>query len=167
MIGFVNGTRGDVWLLLLVMAACGPTEEVGSACRGFGDRQMIRGAEYRPCAAEIMAALDSVRTHLDGYMAGENTARERAERKFRRLRELLRQTAIERDYRSVEPGTVVVRWPEGATREFNSAVLEGSVMYGAALAQTRVEDVGSGTRGNFEQGVKAHGRARRFFEQMR
>lgn len=151
----------------LLLPACSGTQEGSSACEGFADREMgITGAEYRSCAGEIVVALDSLRPHLEAYMHGDDEARERARPHYRKLRGLIRQIGIEDDYRSLEAGTVTVKWPDGEVRAFNSAVFQASVMYTAALASGGADKVGAGTRDNLQQGVKAHVDARRFHGQI-
>ena len=78
---------------------------------------------------------------------------------FRELRTLLAETGIESDYRSMRSSTVIVKWPDGATRTFNSAALNAAVQYGAVLAFPD-EDA-------FRQGVKTHDEARRAYNQIR
>lgn len=151
----------------LVALTCGGARGESGACEGFADREIgIKGAKYRPCAGEIMATLDSLRPHLNAYTRGDDTARGRARPHYRRLRGLIRQIGIENDYRSLEAGTVGVKWPDREVQAFNRAAFQASVMYSAALAARKTDQVGAGTRDNFQQGVKAHEDAKRFYLQI-
>lgn len=146
------------------MAACAIGEP--SACEGFADRELgITGQEYRPCAGEILAALDALRPRLQALVAGDSVApgdsaeHDETRSGYRDLRDLLGETGIEGDYRSMESSTVIVKWPDGATREFNSAAFEAVVQYGAVLAYPNDD--------NLRQGVDAHERARRAYGRIR
>ncbi len=126
----------------------------------------IKGAEYRPCAGEIVATLDSLRPHLDAYTRGDDAARGRARPHYRRLRGLIREIGIENDYRSLEAGTVEVKWPDREVQAFNRAAFQASVMYSGVLAARKADELSVGTGDNFQQGVKAHEDARRFYVQI-
>lgn len=144
--------------LVLLLAACGGREP--GACDGFADRELgITGEEYRPCALAILARLDSLRPRLQALVAGDVATSKEARAHFRELRTLLAETGIESDYRSMRSSTVIVKWPDGATRTFNSAALNAAVQYGAVLAFPD-EDA-------FRQGVKTHDEARRAYNQIR
>ena len=140
------------------MAACAGGEP--SACEGFADRELgITGEEYRPCAGEILAALDALQPRLQAVVAGDSAAPDETRSGYRELRDLLGETGIESDYRSMESSTVIVKWPDGAAREFNSAAFEAVVQYGAVLAYPNDD--------NLRQGVDAHERARRAYGRIR
>jgi hypothetical protein len=152
----LNGTfLGTMSLSLLACASGEP-----STCDGFDDRQLgITGEEYRPCAGEILATLDSLEPQLQALVAGGDAAPdEDARDHYRALKEHLRRTGIEADYRSFESSTVIVKWPDGATRQFNRAAFEAAVQYGAVLAYPNDDNLG--------QGVKAHEEARRAYGQI-
>lgn len=144
--------------LVLLLAACGGREP--GACDGFADRELgITGEEYRPCALAILARLDSLRPRLQALVAGDVATNKEARAHFRELRTLLAETGIESDYRSMRSSTIIVKWPDGATRTFNSAALNAAVQYGAVLAFPD-EDA-------FRQGVKTHDEARRAYNHIR
>ena len=63
------------------------------------------------------------------------------------------------DYRSMRSSTVIVKWPEASTREFNSAAFAATVQYGAVLAHPNDD--------NLRQAVEAHEDARSAFARMR
>ena len=58
----------------------------------------------------------------------------------------------------MQSSTVIVKWPEGSTREFNGAAFDATLQYGAVLAHPN-ED-------NLRQGVQAHEAARRAYARM-
>ncbi len=147
--------------LALFLLACRGEPAEQSACQGFADRKLgITGAEYQPCATQILAALDSLQPHLQAMIDADadGPGRDAARQAYGRLRALVRQTGIEDDYRSFRPGTVIVKWPDGEVAAFNSAVFEAMVQYMAVLGHPN-ED-------NFGQGKRAHEEARRYYRQI-
>jgi hypothetical protein len=145
---------------LLLVCACRTAEP--TVCDGFADRKLaITGAEYRSCAGEILAALDSIEPPLRVIVSEKANDDERAaaRRAYGRLRLLIRQTGIESDYRSMRPGTVIMKWPEGPVSAFNQAAFQATVQYMAVLSYPNAD--------NFGQGVKAHEEARRFYRGVR
>lgn len=144
---------------LLATSACGgePT-----ACDGFDERTLgITASEYRACAGEILVALDEIEAPLRAIVAGTATDDQRSAARgaYRKLRTRIQRTGIEADYRSMQPGTAIVKWPSGAVSDFNSAAFTASVQYGAVLAYPSAD--------NFGQGVRAHEQARRYHRAMR
>lgn len=140
------------------MTACGSGSR--NACETFADRDLgITGAEYRPCAEAILAALDSIRPELEALVAGDRAGTGEASSRYRSLRSLVEGTGIFKDYRSMRSSTVIVKWPEASTREFNSAAFTATVQYGAVLAHPNDD--------NLRQGFEAHEVARRAYAQMR
>ena len=149
-------------LLILPLAACARGEAARSACDGFADRKLgVSGREYRPCAGEILAALDAVRPPLRAVVNGKATDDERAAAKseYRQLRALISKTGIESDYRSMQPGTVITKWPDNSVSGFNNAAFNAMVQYMAVLAHPNAD--------NFAQGVRAHDDARRYYAGIR
>jgi hypothetical protein len=145
-------------LLILLVAACGGREP--GPCDGFADRELgITGEEYRPCAADILAALDSVRPRLQALVAGDEAAGEEARPYYREIRAMFDDTGILSDYRSMQSSTVIVKWPEAPLRAFNSAAFDAAVQYGAVLAFPNDD--------NYQQAVRAHEEARRAYSQIR
>jgi hypothetical protein len=145
-------------LLILLVAACGGREP--GPCDGFADRELgITGEEYRPCATDILAALDSLRPRLQTLVAGDEAAEREARSHYRTLRALVNETGIHGDYLSMRSSTVIVKWPEVSTRAFNSAAFDASGQYGSVLAYPNDD--------NFQQGVRAHEEARRAYSQIR
>jgi hypothetical protein len=148
-------------LLAVFLLACRSEPAEPSACQGFADRELgIKGAEYRPCATQLLAALDSLEPHLRSIVSDspDEIERDAASSAYKTLRTLVRQTGIEDDYRSMRPGTVIVKWPDGDVSAFNSAVFKAMVQYMAVLAHPN-ED-------NFGQGKKAHEEARNYYRQI-
>jgi hypothetical protein len=140
------------------MTACGS----GSAdvCDAFANRDLgITGGEYRPCAGAILAELDSIRPKLEALAAGDAARAEGASSRYRALRALVEDTGIFEDYRSTKSSTVIVKWPEAPTREFNSAAFTATVQYGAVLAHPNDD--------NLRQGIEAHEDARSAYARMR
>ena len=121
----------------------------------------ITAAEYRNCAGEILATLDALQTPLQAIVSeeGSDGDRDAARQAYRGLRNLIRQTGIEDDYRSMQPGTVVVKWPNGNVSAFNSAAFKATVQYMAVLSYPNTD--------NFAQGVQAHEEARRYYSRIR
>ena len=153
-------TRGIALLaVLVVIPGCGTDEP--TVCEGFADRKLaITGAEYRGCAGKILEALDSIEPPLRAIVAerANDEDRNTARRAYRTLRTLIRQTGVEDDYRSMRPGTVIMKWPNGPVSSFNSSAVSASVQYMAVLAFPN--------RDNFAQGVKAHEDARRSYNRI-
>ncbi len=157
-------TRRIPFLSFLLLACSGDLSQP-SACKGFADRELgITAEEYRPCAGQILAALDSLQPHLEALVAGDAEAREPARSAFRKLRELVRETGIEEDYLSLRPGTIVVKWPDGDVAAFNSAIFEATVQYMAVVSHPA--SLGNPNEGNFSTGKKAHEGARRFYRRI-
>jgi hypothetical protein len=153
--------HGLLAVILLTLSACA-TGEAKSTCQGFADRKLgVTGQEYRPCAGEILAALDGMRPPLRAMVAGKATDAERtaARTEYRRLKALIRQTGLEKDYQSLQPGTVITKWPDDAVGGFNSAAFKAMVQYMAVLAHPNAD--------NFGQGLRAHDDARRFYAAIR
>ncbi|HET6362093.1 MAG TPA: hypothetical protein VFH11_08550 [Gemmatimonadota bacterium] len=145
-------------LPLVVMTACGRISS--DVCETFADRDLgITGAEYRPCAGAILVELDSIQPKLEALVAGDRRQARGASSSYRALRSLVEDTGIFEDYRSMRPSTVIVKWPEASTREFNSAAFDATNQYGAVLAHPN-ED-------NLRQGVEAHEVARRAYARIR
>jgi len=145
--------------LLLAVGSCSTAER--TACDGFADRKLaISGAEYRGCAGEILAALDTVEPLLRATLSGtaNNEERDAARREYRKLRTLIRRTGIEADYWS-RPGTEVLKWPGGPVSEFNFAAFQAAAQFGAVLDYPNAD--------NFGQGVRTHQDARRCYRNIR
>lgn len=146
--------------LLLVLGGCGLAKS--TACDGFADRKLaVTASEYRACAGEIIAALDAMEPPLRAIVADKATSEERdaARRAHEELRTRIRRTGIEADYRSMRPGTVILKWPYGPVSAFNSAAFTATVQYAAVLAYPNAD--------NFGQGVRAHEDARRHYRAIR
>jgi hypothetical protein len=139
---------------------CGTSEP--TACDSFADRKLgITGAEYRDCAGEILAALDALEPPLRVIVSerAKDEERHAAREAYRKLRRLLRATGLEADYRSMRPGTVTMKWPQGPVSAFNHAAFDATVQYMAVLSHPNAD--------NFGQGVRAHEHARRYYREMR
>ena len=142
----------------MLVVACGGGEP--GACDGFSDRELgIKGEEYRPCATEILSALDSLRPKLQELVEGDESVGPDARSRYRELRAMIDATGIPNDFRSMESSTVIVKWPEASMRAFNSAAFAAAVQYSAVLAYPNDD--------NLRQGVQAHEEARRAYGQIR
>ena len=140
------------------MTACGRGSP--DFCEAFADRELgITGAEYRPCAGAILGELDSIRPKVEALAAGDAARAEGASSRYRALRAMVEDTGIFDDYRSMQSSTVIVKWPEAPTREFNSAAFMATVQYGAVLAHPNDD--------NLRQGIEAHEVAQRAYARMR
>ena len=140
------------------MTACAGGSQ--NVCETFADRDLgITTAEYRPCAGAILAELDSIRPKLEALAWGDRAGTEEASSSYRSLRSLIEDTGIFDDYRSTRSSTVIVKWPEASTREFNSAAFTATIQYRAVLAHPNDD--------NLRQGVEAHEMARRAYARMR
>ena len=129
-----------------------------TACDGFADRKLaISAAGDRGCAGEILLALDVLKSPLRAMVAKTATDddRDAARGAYEKLRMRIRRTGIEADYRSMRPGTGIVKWPSGAVSAFNSAAFTASVQDPAVQAYPNAD--------NFAQGVRAHEDARRYY----
>lgn len=155
----VTTFRLAVLALPLAAAACASEP---TACDGFADRKLaISAADYRACAGEIMEALDAVEPPLRAIVAGKASPDERdaCRSAQEKLRTRIRRTGIEDDYRSMRPGTVIVKWPDSDVSAFNRAAFNASIQYAAVLAYPNAD--------NFGQGVRAHEEARRYYRAIR
>ena len=145
-------------LALVSLAACGSGES--TACDGFAERNLaIVSSEYRPCAGEILAELDALRPLLEELVAEGTTDAAAARGHYESLEDRVDATGIMDDYRSMRPSTVVVKWPETSTREFNQAAFDAMVRYQAVLAFPSEDVLG--------QGIRAHDQARRAYAGIR
>ena len=155
-------TRRFTLVVLPLLAACGCAPAEPSPCQGFADRKLgITGAEYRPCAEKIMAALDALQPPLQAIVSDKAKGNERddARQAFGTLRRLVRQTGVESDYRSMKPGTVITKWADSDVSAFNFATFTAMVQYMAVLAYPN--------RDNMSQGVRAHDQARHYYARIR
>jgi hypothetical protein len=152
--------RFGLLLVLLLVSGCSTGEP--TACDGFADRKLaITGAEYRACAGEILAALDAIEPPLRAIVSErvKGDERDAARQAYSKLRTLIRRTGIEADYRSMRPGTVIIKWPDGPVSAFNQAAFTATVQYMAVLSYPNSD--------NFGQGVRAHDEARRYYNRIR
>ena len=157
-----NVVRPRVALLALALTSGACVDAEPTACDGFADRKLAIGAqEYRACATEIMDALDALEKPLRAIVANKASSDQRDEcrRAYEKLRLRIRRTGIEDDYRSMRPGTVIVKWSNGSVSSFNSAAFQALVQYGAVRAYPNSD--------NFAQGVRAHEEARRHYRAIR
>lgn len=142
----------------MLVVACGGGEP--GACDGFSERELgIKGEEYRPCATQILSALDSLRPKLQELVEGDESVGSDARSRYRELRAMIDATGTPNDFRSMESSTVIVKWPEASMRAFNSAAFAATVQYSAVLAYPNDD--------NLRQGVQAHEEARRAYGQIR
>ena len=143
---------------LAFLAACGGSES--TACDGFDERDLaVLSTEYRSCAGEILAELDALRPLLEEIVAGDDANAAAARRHYDSLEDRVDATGIMDDYRSMRPSTVVVKWPEASTRDFNQAAFDAMVRYEAVLAFPSEDVLG--------QGIRSHDQARRAYDGMR
>ncbi|HEU4464681.1 MAG TPA: hypothetical protein VFS53_06525 [Gemmatimonadota bacterium] len=146
-------------LPMVFLAACGGAGE-STACDGFAERNLaIVSSEYRPCAGEILAELDALRPLLEELVAEGTTDAAEARSHYESLEDRVDATGIMDDYRSMRPSTVVVKWPENSTREFNQAAFDAMVRYESVLAFPS-EDV-------LRQGIRSHEQARQAYGALR
>jgi hypothetical protein len=153
-------------LSFALLAACGAdasaeaSAAAASACEPIREQQLaIRAAEYRPCAAEILASLDTLRVHVQAMVRGDESARERARASERRFSALIRTVGFEREFRSSNPHRKTERWPDMATRAFNSAVFAAQGQYRGAIELPNQDMLGRASR--------EHDRARQAYAQIR
>lgn len=143
-----------------LLVACGDLGGEPSACDAIGERKMgITAGEYRPCAGEILAALDRLQPSVEAVLARDDAARAEAERVLGELRGLIRKTGFKADALSTRPGRMVERWPVGLVRGFNQSVFDATVHYAAVLHHPDDEQ--------FEEGVKSHDDATSFYDKIR
>jgi hypothetical protein len=144
--------------LFSLLAGCGNATEK-SACDGLADRSLgITREEYRPCAGEIMAVLDTLGPQVEAVLEGDTAALPQARASSRRLASLVRRTGIESDYTSMRPGTEVERWPENDLRAFNSYMYDAYFNYRTFLVDR--------TRERFDEGRKHHERASSLYRSL-
>jgi len=131
-----------------------------SACDGLDERRMaITREEFTPCAAEMLAALDRARPAIERLLAGDDEARAAGREALRALRGLVQKSGVEADARSVRPGELIVRWPDGRMRVFNYSVYQALVLYGAVLQYPNND--------NFRDAVEAQNDAAESFRTFR
>lgn len=130
-----------------------------TACDGLEERRLdITPEEYRPCAGEIIATLDSLQRHLERLIVdGDSRARSEAERAHAHLRLLLDKVGLRAEtFRELRgEGRTVERWPDATLRRFNEAISDAASKYTSTLRHPN--------RGNLEEGTRSHERARREF----
>lgn len=146
-----------------VLVGCGPASD-DSACRGLAERTVaITRAEYAPCAAEMLAALDTLERQLDRTVrARDSTALRSARRTYRHLQRLIRQVDFHGDARREVrqgAGRTVERWPEANVRAFNGALITATAQYGAIVDHPNPD--------NLEEGSRHHRTARDAFARLR
>lgn len=121
----------------------------------------ITREEYLPCAGEMMTALDTLRQQLEAVVNGDTTALNAARNTSRELRARIRAAGIEADYRSMRPGIVVERWPDGDVRAFNSYAFDAAFNYSTFIASRS-----DPTAFRFEEGRKSHEGAREAYRRL-
>ena len=143
---------------ILPLIGCEPPKK--SACDGFSEKKFaITREEYRPCAREIMAALDKVRTNLDKGLSGDKEALSRARSSLGELDTLLSKTGLHTGvltfpsmFQSSE------RWSEGALNELNAYIAVATILYRQCLARPNQLE--------FERGVEAHEKALQVYRSL-
>lgn len=149
-----------VLLCILPFTSCEPSKK--SACDGFSERTFaITREEYRPCADEIMEALDKVRTHLKAGLAGDKTALSQARDASRELEALLFKTGIKTDVWSVNRprSKVDERWPDSTVREMNELIELAGSMYRQCLSRPNQLE--------FDRGEEAHEKVLGIYRSLR
>ena len=147
----------------LLALACTPSPPVETACDGIADRELgITSAEYAPCAAELLATLDSLESHLQRIVVrGDSTADSGARAAYERLRLLMQRVGFQADIRreTVGPGQRIERWPDAAMRQFNTEVGTAAAQYMSALNYPN--------DGNLQEGSRRHELARQAYSRFR
>jgi methylthioribose-1-phosphate isomerase len=143
-----------VFASLSVSLACVESTVEQTSCRGLSEKTVgITGEEFRPCATEIMAALDTLQRQLRHMSQGDSTARPQARETSRRLSRLIRQVDAK------EPAAIAkLRWSEEATRSFYSYARVAAQNYSGTLK--RWDD------GSFREGSRLHAKARSSYQQI-
>lgn len=135
--------------------ACVGSAGEQTACSRLADRKIgITGEEFRPCATEIMAALDTLQRQLRHMSQGDSTARPQAREANRRLGRLLRQVDVKQPVALAK-----LRWPGQATGSFYSYARVAAQNYSGTLR--RWDD------GSFREGSRLHAKARSSYQQIR
>ncbi len=157
----VSLVRGGLPLLLalFLVDACASADP--TPCDGFADRKLgVTGTEYRACAGEILAALDALEPPLRAIVheKASQDRKEKARQAYGRLRLLIRRTGMERDFWG-DSGTIAMKWPNSAVREFNAAAFHACAQYGSALGYPNEDNLG--------QASQFHDDARRYYDAIR
>lgn len=131
-----------------------------SACDALAERKFgISREEYRPCAREIMEALDKVRTNLDKGLSGEKAALSRASSALGELDTLLSKVGLRAGIltisSTVQPGE---KWSEGALNDLNTYVVLATLLYRQCLSRPNQLE--------FERGVEAHDKALQVYRSL-
>jgi hypothetical protein len=136
-----------------------------TACDGIAEKKVgISRAEYAPCAAEILATLDTLRGHLQELvLRGDTTASVQANASYKRLRLLMKRVGLDadirREAREGTPAPTIERWPVGGMRVFNVEVSVAAAQYMSALRRPNP--------GNLEEGQRRHALARQAYGRFR
>lgn len=145
-------------------AGCAGGAGASTPCDGIDERRFgITREEYGPCAAAILAALDTVEAQLRRVVSGDSTALPEARTSLRRLRGLTSRVDFGADARSEVrrqgvSGTIE-RWPNGAMRAFNAAVIGAEAYFRSTLAYPSADQLQQGMR-HHADARQAHGRFR-------
>ncbi len=146
---------GVVLACSVLSLACLGSAAEQTACRGLSEKTVgITGEEFRPCATEIIAALDTLQRQLRHMSQGDSTARPQARETSRTLNRLLRQVDAK------QPAALAkLRWPDQATGSFYSYARVAAQNYSGTLR--RWDD------GSFREGSRLHAKARGSYQQIR
>lgn len=146
-------------LCILPLIGCEPPKK--SACDGFSEKKFaITWEEYRPCAREIMAALDKVRANLDRGLSGDKEAMSRARSAQGELDTLLSKTGLHTGVLTfpsmLQPGE---KWSEGALNDLNAYIALATMLYRQCLSRPNQLE--------FERGVEVHEKALQIYHSLR
>jgi hypothetical protein len=139
------------------LIGCEPSKK--SACDGFSEKKFaITRQEYRPCAGEIMEALDEVHTNLDKGLSGDKEALARARSALGELDMLLSKTGLHAGILTSSIPQSDERWSEGDLKELNSYITLATLLYRQCLSRPNQLE--------FERGVEAHDKARQIYNSL-
>src|SRR5262245_38728606 len=156
--------------LAFLLPGCGVSGSEPGACDRIADKRVwVSRSEYLPCAAEILAAMDSLRPLLDAVDRGDAGARSEAQRQYRQLDTLMRKAGFlspeELQMREAR-GQATYRWfipnekvvDGGQAVDDLNRVLSTARQFLAPEIRTLVER---------NQGRSAHDRAKALFAEIR
>jgi hypothetical protein len=147
-------------VLLLTMSCSGCEPSKKSACDGFSEKTFaITTEEYRPCAGEIMNALNEVRTQLRSMLRGDKEALSKAQGAIRELDTLLSKTDLRVGILTVSKPQSSERWSEYSLIKMNEFIQLATILYKQCLMRPNQLE--------FDRGEEAHEKALNIYRSLR
>jgi hypothetical protein len=144
--------RLSVLLLWAVLPSGCDAPNNSKPCKGLVYKEYgLSQEEYQPCAAAMVAALDSTEQHLVALFNGEKGARSKAWREVRLLKKMIALAGGRKMFGE--------SWDDESLNRLNRAIANACWQYEAAT-------LAPGNRTDFENGRRNHAEATRILREL-